>query len=222
MTDEPTDKPYENRTPRDKFTKALQRICARLDNQNAFEIEDRSELVRRLVSSGRIKPEDLRELVEITTLWVVGSYARGALTCGDLDVVIETRSTDGQRRRVHYSRLLKPAFGHMPHLRVYEGTPEKNSSGVSFPDAVCLWTRGAHWRAVIDDIKPEPAARRFTREADIVPLRAEQLYGDAETVKSLVELYQIGEISWRFLPFGVTPELNHLSDIEQHLLERGS
>lgn len=213
---------HENRTPREKFTRALIRICRRLDGQASFEIEDNDELARRLVSSGHMKPEDVRERVEITTLWVAGSYARGALTCGDLDVVIQTRRSDGQQRRVHYGRLLKLAFGHVPHLRVYEGTPEKNSSGIPFPDSVRIWAPGMDWKQAINSIKTDPTAQRFTRETDIVPLRVEQLYGGSETVDDLAKLHQSGELTWRFLPFNRAPELGELSDIEQGLLERYS
>lgn len=82
----------ENRAPREKFTKTLTRICARLDVQATFDIEDNDELSRRLVASGHMTREQVRERVEIATLWVVGSYARGALTCGDLDIVIQNAS----------------------------------------------------------------------------------------------------------------------------------
>lgn len=99
MTEAPATDEFENRTPREKFTKALSRICGRLDDQASFEIEDRRALARTLVSTGGLKQEDARERVEITKLWVVGSYARGVLTCGDLDVLIQTRRCDGQPRR---------------------------------------------------------------------------------------------------------------------------
>lgn len=58
MTEDPAITAYENRTPREKFRKALIRICRRLDGQAGFEIEDNDELTRELVSSGHMKRED--------------------------------------------------------------------------------------------------------------------------------------------------------------------
>lgn len=48
MTENPIAGSDENRTPREKFTKALIRMCARLDVPASFEIEDNDEFTRRL------------------------------------------------------------------------------------------------------------------------------------------------------------------------------
>lgn len=50
--------------------------------------------------------EQVRERVEIAALWVVGSCARGALTCGDLEIVIHQTHTgarvDGSEHEIPF------------------------------------------------------------------------------------------------------------------------
>ena len=69
---------YEARMSREQATKALERICSRLDACATVELD--KPVLQGLDAPG---------LTTATRLWVVGSYARGALTCGDLDLVIE-------------------------------------------------------------------------------------------------------------------------------------
>jgi hypothetical protein len=215
MPEYPKVSSLEKRTPRDKFTNALIRVCRRLDERAKFEIVDNDSFTRRFCILGESAPEP----VEITALWVVGSYARGAPTCGDLDVVVDTKRTDGQPRRVSYARLVKPAFGQIAHLRVYEGTPEKNNSGVSFPNSILIWSHGLDWLHAISSIKVDPAAQRFERDGDIVPLRAEQLDGGIRTVDDLTKCHQRGELAWRFLPFDFAAGLGEPTAFERRLLE---
>ena len=105
----------EKRHPRERFTKQLIKMCRALDNaaQHDFEIDDYDEICK-----GHM---------EALQLWVVGSYARGASTCADLDVVVNfTSKGAAPRPRV----IQRKFFGALPLLRVYEDTPEKNRSGV--------------------------------------------------------------------------------------------
>jgi DNA polymerase beta catalytic subunit len=210
----------EKRTPREKFTSILRRMCERLDAQKPFELRDKGRYAKLALSAGIRTEADLCEEVEITDLWVVGSYARGALTCGDLDVVISTRRLNGEHRRVHYSQLVRPAFGTIAHLRCYEGTWEKNSSGVAFPEAVHLWTKGKDWGSALTSIRPDPAAVRFARKEDAIPLRAEQYDVSEESLKDMLDRYEKGEITWRFVPFEGKAVLENLSELEEHLLQR--
>jgi hypothetical protein len=210
----------ERRTPRETFTRTLRRICDRLDEQSVFEIEDNSAIARQGVRSGYLSTDDITERIEITRLWVVGSYARGALFCGDLDVLIETRCVDGRPRRLHYRQLIRPAFGMLANVRYHEGTPAENSAGVEFPEAVEIWAKGADWEAAIESIKPNPNARRFDRAGDAVPLRTEQLYDGLATKEELAEQHAKGLLSWRLLPITGQAKLEDPSDFEMHVLTR--
>src|SRR5690606_34847941 len=78
----------ERRQPRARFTRALRRICERLDAQDTHEV----------TWTERMFPgEMLRGVMRAETLWVVGSYARGAPLCGDLDLVLKLVCVEGER-----------------------------------------------------------------------------------------------------------------------------
>ncbi|MBV4459205.1 hypothetical protein KVG96_14700 [Pseudomonas sp. COR58] len=177
----------EKRFPRESFTKKLERICQRLDEAPIRTVAHRDFFN---------KPATSR--VEITSLWVVGSYARGAMTCGDLDLVLEYEVIEGPHPA---SRVLaKSFFGALQYVRYYYGTPEDSTSGVLFPDAVHIWGEpGCDWRKQIASITPDPNTGRAERETDSIPLRAEQLYMAPERLKQLVAQEKEGIITWSFV-----------------------
>lgn len=176
----------EKRHPRERFTKQLIKMCRALDKvaQHDFEIDDYDEIYK-----GHMEAQQL---------WVVGSYARGALTCADLDVVVNfTSKGAAPRPRV----IQRKFFGSLPLLRVYEGTPEKNRSGVPFPDAVLIWTNeDKDWQSRIDSITVDPKAGRAPRATDVIPLRIEQMYLRPGDLDKAVDLHQKGVLEWEFIP----------------------
>lgn len=180
----------EKRLPREAFTKKLRRLCERLDEAHQRTVTFRHFYFRH---------EVLTTEVEIRSLWVVGSYARGAPDCGDLDVVIQPAEGN---KLPDKSALTRTFFGTLPYVRYYTGDPAKNSSGVEFPDAVQIWSGpGCDWRAAIDSIKPDASAGRAKRDIDVIPLRAEQFYGSTEfeTLEKLVQKRADGLIEWEFI-----------------------
>lgn len=176
----------EKRHPRERFTKQLIKMCRALDKaaQHDFEIDDYDKIYK-----GHM---------EALQLWVVGSYARGALTCADLDVVVNfTSKGAAPRPRV----IQRKFFGSLPLLRVYEGTPETNRSGVPFPDAVLIWTNeDCDWQSRIDSIKLDPSAGRAPRDTDVIPLRVEQMYLRLGDLEKAVDLHKNGVLEWEFIP----------------------
>lgn len=184
----------ERRRPRESYTRSLIGMCKRLDARHSAEIEHGAALRRFRALRDRAGPSQ----VSIRRLWVTGSYARGALTCGDLDVLIEAEGRD----RPHTKAIVRVLLGSRPGVRVYSGTPTENESGVEFPEAVLVWSDdGADWKARIEAIGPDPTAGRFAREHDVLPLRAEQLDPDTR-IDALMSAYKAGHIRWSFHPLG--------------------
>ncbi|MFN3354811.1 MAG: hypothetical protein ACK418_02160 [Pseudomonas sp.] len=177
----------EKRDPRESFTKKLVRICQRLDEASTRVIAHKNFFNKAVTSQ-----------LKITSLWVVGSYARGAMTCGDLDLVLEYKLIEGNHPAP--STITKTFFGALQYVRYYFGAPDSSTSGVVFPDAILIWTKpGCEWRSAIDSIKPDPSAGRAARETDSIPLRAEQLYMEPERLHELAAQEKEGLLEWEFV-----------------------
>ncbi|MFY3743301.1 hypothetical protein ACOQFB_05290 [Anaeromyxobacter sp. Red801] len=189
----------ESRRPRASFTAALERMCSRLDERS-----------RAVISWKDFLGDPSSKEFEVTDLWVAGSYARGAPTCGDLDLILGVRP-EGWRSA---GQIAARIFGAQADVRFYSGTPEKNSSGVAFPEAVHIWTAGTRWRDALASIKEFASAGHFARPHDIIPLRPEQVSGSPDLLKDLVALKESGHIDWRFLPYEPRPQ----SGLEQHIV----
>lgn len=195
---------FERRRSRTLFTRTLHGMCERLDTRSSFTITRHDRFLRRKRTAQ----------ITIRDLWVVGSYARGASECGDLDVLI-TLKCDGIQPYPH--EVANEAFGCLVDVRIYVGTPEENSSGVSFPEAVLLWGNGVEWRSTITSIKEDPAAKRFSRPTDAIPLRCEQLYTEADSLEAVVDLEQQGLLAWQFMPYEPITPTPELSEPEARL-----
>ncbi|OOG11312.1 hypothetical protein [Pseudomonas sp. C9] len=190
----------EKRYPRESFTKKLERICQRLDEASIRTIAHKDFFNKAATSR-----------VEITSLWVVGSYARGALLCGDLDLVIEYRLVEGHHPMPQ--TITKTFFGALPYVSYYFGKPESSTSGVVFLNPIPIWTEpGCDWRAAIDSIQPVSSAGRAARETDSIALRPEQLYMEPERLQQLAAQEKEGLLEWEFAEFTA-------ADLEPVLLE---
>lgn len=179
----------EKRLPRDTFTKKLHRMCERLDTGSTQTLSFKHWYFDRAESA----------TCTVTSLWVIGSYARGALECGDLDVVV---SINIQGSEPPQRLMMKTFFGAPAYVRCYSGTPEKNTSGIALPNAVSIWTEpGCDWREAIASIAPNPSAGRARRAIDAIPFRTEQLHANVEELKDLLKLRREGLIEWSFIQF---------------------
>lgn len=174
---------FESRLSREQATQTLLRICERLDECSTATIPRRFSKAPPAV-------------VNAVRLWVVGSYARGALTCGDVDVVMELDNHCFADRKLNRQLLKSP-----PRVSLYTGTPEDNSSQASFAEAVLVWEPGLDWRAAVEAIKPNEGATRFDRPTDRIPLRMDQLSGcGLWFAEPAVERLERQELAWRFVP----------------------
>jgi len=110
-------------------------------------------------------------------LWVFGSFARGAILCGDLDIIVEIQAISGSLP--YESRLRKAIVGGFKDISFFVGTPERNSSHVSISDAVLIWSIDSPcYENNILSIKEDPNACRYDRITDKLP-------GDHRQVKGL-------------------------------------
>lgn len=199
---------FEARTPREVFTAKLRKICSQLDSKGPQTLS-----FKRLFSE-----EKDTAVVEACNLWVVGSYARGALNCGDLDLVFQAKAQGEER-----SRFLAPAkafFGVHAGVRVYGGTPQENASGAKFEEAVLVWKPGMDWEAALAGIQPDPNATRFQRAGDEVPLRMEQHGLSLEMVEELLEQRKSGWLTWQFIPLSEVPFDSATSNEGDRVFER--
>lgn len=177
---------YENRRPREFFTKALARICEGLDKKSSAVIAWDYPFLQR---SGET-------LTTVKNLWAFGSYGRGAPACGDLDIVVEVDTV-----HVTASNIWRPLLGGLNDVRTYLGVPDDNTSGVELTDAKLIWSGpGCDWKAAIENIKEDPSTQRFHRATDAIPFRLEQLCMPHEVAEDLVEQEQAGHIRWSFQP----------------------
>ena len=172
------------RYPRARFTRALQKICSALEASPILEVTDKD-------FRGRTR----QTRVQIRTLWVVGSYARGALECGDLDLVLDVVGLNGGVPRIQ--DISRCFFGATPRVAFYHGTPEKNQSGVEFSDARLVWSsEHPDWRSSIASIAEDPTAGHFERPSDHLPLSPEQMRGDISHVEKLLHDRNERRLSW--------------------------
>lgn len=192
----------ERRRPRAAFTRLLEKMCQRFDRRSPVTLARKDFL-------------GLRESAtyQVADLWVVGSYARGAPDCGDLDLIIQSEPASWGGKAI-----ARRMFGSLPDVRIYGGTPEQNSAGRPFSEAVHIWSPGASWREAIASIAEDSTAGRFARTHDALPFRAgEQIAGNVDWFNRLVELKQSGTIQWRFIGYEKSPEVCPQSPIEEHL-----
>ncbi|WP_434574997.1 hypothetical protein J3P88_10155 [Pseudomonas sp. Z3-6] len=178
----------EKRYPRESFTKKLIRMCQRLD-----------EFFVRTITHQDIYGEFTGEIT-ITSMWVVGSYARGAMTCGDLDMVIGVQTKGALPSTRVWARSF---FGAPSLVRYYPGDPTENASGVPFSEAILIWSGvGCDWKGALASIKPDPNAGRAARETDAIPLRDEQLRTCNDEYHAAVDMQRDGLWEWEFIEIG--------------------
>lgn len=173
----------ERRRTRESLTRALERIAGRIAAAPTQPVEwdDRRTYTRESAT------------ITAKQLWVAGSYARGAVVCGDLDLIVELE-IDGPHppTRTIGNRL----FGRAQDTSLYVGTPERNSANIAFPEARLVWSEASFdWKANIAAIEPDSDAGHFERAMDRLPLRPDQMsaeIGELEAVLEMIERRILG------------------------------
>lgn len=198
----------ELRLPRATFSATLQKICESLEKNASRSIS--------VPISHRRRKETAH--LQACNLWVVGSYARGALACADLDIVLEYAQSGYLPER---GTIVRAFFGPCAGVRVHHGTPRENSLGVVFSEAVQVWAPGMDWRAALAALPENPGAGRFARASDVIPLRADQLGATVEQMREVAQMHNDGVLQWSFTPLTeIEPVYTSTQEDERRFLAR--
>lgn len=179
------------RRPRAAFTKTLYAIVERCAAAQPHMVVDYKDYYHHY-----------RETHDINAVWVAGSYARGAVECGDLDVIVDARMISKVVLRDEQPKLpslLSAIVGRAHDVQLIVGTPEKNDSGIAHSNAILVWSPALpDYRAAIDAIKVDHTVTRHERRSDLAPLGPERCGVGPQTLEAIVEFRQRGEIDWEW------------------------
>lgn len=167
--------PSSTRYPRDHFSVKLAKLCRRLDSKSSGEAD----------------------AYWVDQVWAVGSWARGAPLCGDLDLVVSLGGRGDNYKTL--SQLASPILGRQRGVEVHFGVPGDNTSGVAFRDQVLIWSRqGNNWQSAIDDVPIDPNATRAPRQWDALPFDYKDFSGcmSNDALRKVIDLEQKGIIRW--------------------------
>jgi Nucleotidyltransferase domain len=137
----------------------------------------RAEAARRLAAFlERVVREDGRYLARVREVWVFGSFARGALEVGDVDLAVEFDQTRDEAGR-WFAMLMAGGFDHLGALR-REFRGNQRALKIHFNELddlrkegfepELLWRRGdslEEARARLAAVAPNASARRAARDS---------------------------------------------------------
>ena len=178
----------ERRRSHESFRSTLAKVTKRIDEKQQFNVSWRDWIFEKPQTS----------LIRIDGLWAAGSWARGAPTCGDLDLIMQVTSVEGP---LPPGGAISRTVLHAPaDVRLYIGTPGKNSSGAEFPESVLIWSpEHPDFKQHLASVLINESAGRFARKTDVIPLRTEQLDSDLESLEKLADRQSNGEIRWEWI-----------------------
>lgn len=205
------------RQPRSVFEKKLRKILQRVASSEWSSFAWKAPLWSRA--------EFCTGQARATSLWVVGSFARGSEKCGDLDLVLQAE-VKCNLTSPNDKRLTNTLTGVHQYVRTYLGTPDENSSHVGFDEAVLLWSIDhPNWEQALASIKVSPDVGRFEREVDCIPISMEQVY--IPDPDELIALKKNGVIDWEWVSWSeleqIKPDLtNSQAHIQRITRDRSS
>ena len=143
---------------------------------------------------------------------VFGSYARGAIECGDLDLVVDMdvdwiespRYRDGRSwgGAPGFSKVKVAALGRFADVEVFPiQDAEKIDDGAALAGAVSIWKPGKDWRAAIASIAVMDGAGRHDRLVDQLPLGLEQTSMNLAEGEAVAQACLDGVLEVVFHPF---------------------
>lgn len=174
---------------RASLTDLLTGICERLDANSAGTI-DRT-----------VYGEKQSLGFKVRQLFVVGSYAKGALECGDLDLVFNARAAKfSHDLSLKQSDIRKHFYPGNKVVSGYIGEVDCNTSGLVFTEAVEIWNdKGRDWKKSIASIKVDPDYFRKQRASERMPVDMTRVGSYPVFAEVLENLKNMGLIDWEFI-----------------------
>lgn len=128
-------------------------------------------------------PRIVEARVRLKRVWVYGSFARGAETCGDLDVEIEVERVpvgeEEEYGRPPQHLVVRAFWGNQRRVSVsiaMELSVELTATGKRIRrERVLVWEAGLDWRKRVEGISSSRAAGRHGRLEDLLPFSRERL-----------------------------------------------
>jgi hypothetical protein len=162
------------RIPRVVLTRRLERLLARVGATPERVVERKKSLVFGI---------DVRDpvRVRVDAIWVFWSYARGALACGDVDLIIQShmewagpvtldgRPYLGSRLLPGIGKVISPVIGPLRNIAFVDHHNYMSGGTVLDGDQVArdvllLWKPGLDWRSAPHGIPLDPIAGRAPRK----------------------------------------------------------
>lgn len=178
-------RPADKRTSREIFTRRLLQIAGGIAAQPEKTLD-----VRRPYLPGLH-----RSTFRVTSLWVAGSWARGAPECGDIDLFVTIDRVAGLFPELGPIRRL--LLGRLHNVSLILGSPHDHEG---FEDALLIWSPDQpDYAAAITRVTINDAAGRFPRSTDALPVRLEQTKCVFEELEELLRLKNEGRITWEWV-----------------------
>jgi len=196
------------RQPRDAFEPILARVVHRLTQKGEHEISWNEPMLGNRPQRARLQP---------TALYVFGSFARGAPTCGDLDLILEVRVIEGflPSTRAARTKLL----GAVRRADVLIQTVTARNETERFAEAQLVWSpERPDWQENLRKIEVDTNAGHFTRKTDRLPVPLKQLaIWNIEEAERIVERIDSSELTSEWIPLTeIAPRPEDWSEEQQH------
>ena len=182
---------FKNKQSREIADKKIKIIRERLDKL--------SSLIAILPDPLSPKRRILREF-SVEAVWAIGSYARGAVTYNDIELLVEFKDKKHKKSHGFMSTIYQQLFSAIPGVRIYAGTPSDNFFQRTFNDIHLIWKKGLSWQLQSMALESRPNNPLDTPIADVIPLREEQVPLTSSTLSAMLEARSTGVLKWSFIP----------------------
>jgi len=206
------------RWPRSHFTKKLLGMLGTLDANPVRSYQFNAAFNWQ-------EPKFVPASTRMKKVWVYGSYARGAQTCGDLDVQIEVDHIEvaGCRRTPPERSTVAAFWKALRGVHVTLARPEWRAEESAIDrrikqDLKLVWAEGLDWRSAVAGLQEAPDASRRAREFDRLRFSRERLRLPIHEAWALAMAHKHGLLASECFPLQEV-ELKRVRRDERHALQ---